>query len=61
MEPLGVLADAYVRKLSSAQFDWQEPPARGSRDAVTLPGAVDPPRWRRAARAFRRVATALLG
>jgi hypothetical protein len=61
MEPLGVLADVYVHKLSSAQFDWQEPPVRGAQDAVAASRKVDPSRWRRAARAFRRAATALLG
>jgi hypothetical protein len=62
MDPLGVLANEYVRRLNGAQF--LEPPAQRHRDGHArddhgVPAGVLS-RWRRAVRAFQRVATALL-
>ena len=60
MDPLGVLANEYVRRLSDAQF--AEPPRHRRREqarevAVARRRAA---RWRRTGRAVRRVAETLL-
>ena len=61
MDPLAVLADVYVRRLSSAQYGDRYARAHGVLDAAAGTDGADRSRVRKAARAFRRVATALLG